>query len=61
MLARNRSAITGHQVSGLFHERAPFADSRRAHEIKIHPAMNAPLSEMAVHGGVVFVFVVEFA
>ena len=61
VLARNGSAVAGHEVSGLLHKRPPLANSKLTHEIKIHSAVNAALSEMPVQRGFVLVFFVEAA
>src|SRR5215469_5473525 len=48
MLAGDRTAIAGHKVGGLLHERSPFANSRLTHEVEIESAVNTALSEMPI-------------
>src|ERR1700694_3742219 len=48
MLARERAAKLGHQVAYLEHRGAKRLDAFGGSEIEIHPAVDAPLTEVTV-------------
>src|SRR5579864_4876449 len=61
VFAAEAAAVFHAQVGGLFHEGAPFFYSRSAGQVKADAAVKAALPEVAVHGGVVLIFVIERA
>src|SRR5581483_3538358 len=61
MFTGQGTAITDHQVCRLFHEPAELADAFLAFHVIAHPAMNAPMSEVAVQHAAVAVAVHQLA
>ena len=55
VLARDRAAITDHQIGSLLHEKAEFADAFRRFEIVIHTCMDAGVPEVSIERTIEFV------